>query len=318
VVVITGASSGIGRCAAQLLAARGARVVLTARNDPVLKSLAREIEERGGHALAVPGDVTREADLQRVVRAALDRYGRIDTWVNNAAVFVQGRVEDISLEEYRRVLEVNLLGYINGTRAVLGVFRNQGKGHVIHVSSVLGKHGAAYFSAYAAAKAGIDGFTQALRAELFNSRIRVSTLYLPPVDTPIYRHARGKFGTVPRPPPPVASPESVARNIAKLAVRPDRERVSGFFGAFFLFLGVLPKGMSDWALNRTAAFTRTDEPAGEDNFYAPVDDPPRVHDGWMRPGWRGLTPRVVVRALPWESVVGAAGLGFAAGRLYGR
>lgn len=313
-IVITGASSGIGRCAARHFAARGARVVLTARRADALNELAREIEVGGGQALAVPGDVTREEDLRAVARAALDRFGGIDTWVNNAGVYIQGRVQDITLDEYRRLLEVNLLGYINGTRCALEVMLPGGSGGIIQVSSVLGKRGAAYFSAYAAAKAGIDGFTQSLRAELWGTDIRVSAIYLPPVDTPIYRHSRGKFGTVPAPPPPVSDPAEVARAIAELAENPQNMRIFGAFGYLYLGLSYLPSRLGDWFLHHTGEFTLSDIPDRGDNLDQPMDDVPRVRDGWAEPGWRGVTLERVVQALPVESLLGAAALGFGASR----
>ncbi|HEV2121742.1 MAG TPA: SDR family NAD(P)-dependent oxidoreductase, partial [Chloroflexota bacterium] len=126
VVVITGASSGIGRCTAQHLAAQGARVVVTARRAEALHDLVREIEREGGHALDVPGDVTRKEDLRAVAQAAVEHFGRIDSWVNNASVYIQGRVQDITLDEYRRILDVNLVGLINGTQCALDVMLPQG------------------------------------------------------------------------------------------------------------------------------------------------------------------------------------------------
>ncbi|CAN5844550.1 SDR family oxidoreductase [soil metagenome] len=315
VVVITGASSGIGRCAALHLAARGARVVVTARRADALEQLVREIESDGGQAVAVSGDVTREADLRKVAETAVERFGRIDTWINNAAVYLQGRVREITPDEYRRVLEVNLLGYIIGTQCALDVMHRQGTGAIIQISSILGKRGAAYFSAYAAAKAGIDGFTQSLRSELWGTGIRVSTLYLAPVDTPIYQHARGKFGTIPKPPPPVSDPESVAKAIAKLIERPRNEQIADTFSFFYLAMSKLPSRGGDWFLHRTAQFTLSDIPDRGDNLDQPLNDVPRVRGGWAEPGWRGFTLRETVRVLPVESLLAAAALGFVTSRV---
>lgn len=317
-VVITGASSGIGRATALHFAARGARVVLTARRAEALDALVREITAAGGEALAVPGDVTREADLRAAAGAAVERFGGIDSWINNAAVYIQGRVQDIEIDEYRRLLEVNLLGYIAGTRCALEHMLPRGSGGIIQVSSVLGKRGAAFFSAYAAAKGGVDGFTEALRAELWGTDIRVSTLYLPPVDTPIYRHSRGKFGTVPAPPPPVSDPAAVARAIARLAEHPRNEHIFGAFGLLYAAIPWLPSRFGDWFLHRTAGFALSDIPSRGDNLDAPPDDEPRVRDGWADEGWRGVTVRKVTRALPVESLLGAAALGFVASRAMGR
>lgn len=315
VVVITGASSGIGRAAALYLAARGARLVLTARRAEALRELAEQIRDNGGEAIAVPGDVTREEDLAAVARAAVERWGRIDSWVNNAAVYIQGRVWDIGLDEYRRIWETNLVGYTNGTQQALTVMLEQNSGTIIQVSSILAKRGAAYFSAYAASKAGIDGLVGSLRAELWGTGIRVCTLYLPPVDTPIYRHSRGKLGTIPKPPPPVSTPEQVAKVIAELAEHPRNVRILGPFGHLYLLISRLPSRFGDWFLHHTAGFTLSDIPDTGDNLDAPMHDTPRLRDGWAEVGWRGLTLRGVARALPWESLAGAVAAGFLAGRI---
>jgi NAD(P)-dependent dehydrogenase (short-subunit alcohol dehydrogenase family) len=315
VVVITGASSGIGRCTAQHLAAKGARVVVTARRADALEQLVREIAQQGGQALAVPGDVTRQQDLRAVADATVQHFGRIDTWINNASIYIQGRVQDITLEEYRRIIDVNLVGAINGTQCALDVMLRQGSGVIIQVSSVMGKHGAPYASPYSAAKAGIDGFTQALRAELWGTDIHIATLYPPTVDTPIYQHARGKFGTIPKPPPPVEDPETAARVIAELAEHPRNERTFGPFGHFYMGLAKLPPSFADWLLQHAIGFALSDIPDTADNLDRPIPGvKPRVRGGWAEPGWKGLTLRETVQVLPWEALLGAATLGFLAAR----
>jgi NAD(P)-dependent dehydrogenase (short-subunit alcohol dehydrogenase family) len=302
-VVITGASSGVGWCTAHHLAARGARVVATARHADKLALLVADIEAAGGQALAVAADVTSEADLRRVARAAVERFGGIDTWINNAAVFMQAPVTDTELDEFRRVMDVNFLGYANGTRCALEWMLPAGRGGIIQVSSMIARRGAAWCSAYAASKFAIDGFTQSLRTELWGSGVHVSTVYLPAVDTPVYRHARGKLGTVPKPPPPVTDPAVVARAIARLAEHPKRERVLGGFAKFYARLALLPPGLGDWFLRHTADFSRSDLPATRDNLDHPLDDAPRARDGWSRPGWRGLTLGETARVLPWETTI---------------
>lgn len=305
-VVITGASSGIGWCTAHYLAARGARVVATARREDVLARLIAEIEAAGGRGLAVAAEVTSETDLRRVARVAVERFGRIDTWINNAAVFIQGAVTDVGLDEFRRVVDVNLIGYVNGTRCALEWMLPAGRGSIIQVSSMVGRRGAAWTSAYAASKFAIDGFTQSLRTELWGSGIRVSTIYLPAVDTPVYGHSRGKFGTVPKPPPPVTDPAVIAREIARLAERPAPERMAGAFARLYVRLPLLPPIVGDWFLQHTAGFTRSSLPATRDNLDHPLDEPPRARGGWSRAGWRGLTFGEVARVLPWETLLGTA------------
>ena len=315
VIVITGASSGIGRCTARFLASRGARVVVTARGTDALEALVQEIAEAGGQALAVPGDVTSERDLRAVARAAADRFGCIDTWVNNAGIYIQGRVQDITLDEYRRVIDVNLIGVINGTKCALEQMLRQGYGGIIQVSSIVAWHGTAWGSPYSASKAGIDGFTDALRTELWGTNIHVSTLYPPPVDTPIWEHARGKFGTIPKPAPPVADPDAAARIIGEMAERPRNERTFGALGYFYSGLRKLPSRVADGFLHHTAGFMLSDIPSTTDNLDQPLNEVPRERAGWAEPGWRGLTLRETARVLPWSSVLTAVALGFLAARL---
>jgi NAD(P)-dependent dehydrogenase (short-subunit alcohol dehydrogenase family) len=311
VVVLVGASSGIGRATALHMAARGARMVVVARGAEALASLVEEIRAAGGEALAIPGDATREDDLRAVADQAVRRFGRIDTWINNASIYVQGRVRDISLDEYRRIVDVNLIGCINGTRCALEPMLRQGGGTIIQTSSILGLHGAPYTSAYAAAKAGIDGFVDALRAELWGTGVKVAVVYPPTVDTPIYRNARGKFGTVPLPPPPVVSPETAARVFARVAERPRRARTFGALGYLYpAVANTLPAPLIDALLHRALQYTLSDEPVGSDNWAAPLVRP-RTRDGWIEPGWRGLTLRKLVRTFPQEMAV----LGAAAGLL---
>jgi NAD(P)-dependent dehydrogenase (short-subunit alcohol dehydrogenase family) len=313
VVVITGASSGIGLATARHIAARGARVVVTARNADALEWLAREIEAGGGEALAVPADVTSEDGLREVRERAVERFGRIDTWINNAAVFIQGDVEHIELDEFRRVIDVNLLGYINGTKQALVQMKRQGYGGIIMISSILGDRAAAFFSAYAASKAGIDGFSESLRVELWQDEIHVSTLYLPPVDTPIYQHARGKFGTIPKPPPLIVDPDGVAKKIARLTEKPKIATSYGEMGILFWMFAVMPHHLADYLFHRMSEFTRTEIPDRGDNLDAPLTNGrPRVRGGWMEWGWRGVKPSEVIRILPWETAFGAGVAGLLA------
>ncbi|HEV2148285.1 MAG TPA: SDR family oxidoreductase [Longimicrobiaceae bacterium] len=318
VVVVTGASSGIGRCTALHLAARGARVVLTARRAEALEEVVREIEGAGGEALAVPGEVTRQEDLQAVAAAAVRRFGRIDTWVNNAGVYIQGRVQDISLDEYRRVLDVNFVGVVNGTQRALELMLRQGSGVIVQVSSVAAKRGVPYTSAYTASKAAIASFTEAVRSEILGSGVSLSVLYPPTVDTPIYDQGRGKLGVVPKPAPPVADPLEAARAIAHLAETGDRHRYFGWAGPLAALNAAFP-ALGDWLLHHGEGFTYTGVPAdADDNLDSPSERiPATVRAGWQAPGWKGLTVRETVRVLPLESALAAAALGFVAARVLG-
>jgi NAD(P)-dependent dehydrogenase (short-subunit alcohol dehydrogenase family) len=166
VVVITGASTGIGRAAALKFAPQGATVVVSGRREQVLQRLAEHCEKLGGRALAIPADVTDQEAIKSLARRVIETFGRIDVWVNNAAVTLFARIEEAPYEAYRRVIETNLFGYIHGARAVLPYFRKQGSGTLINVSSVVGKLGSPFVSAYTTSKFGIVGLSESLRMEL--------------------------------------------------------------------------------------------------------------------------------------------------------
>jgi NAD(P)-dependent dehydrogenase (short-subunit alcohol dehydrogenase family) len=316
VVVITGGSSGIGRCTAELLAARGAKVVITARGVEPLEEVARVIRDRGGEVLAIPGDVTSKSDLAAVAAAAVERFGRIDTWVNNAGLYIQGHIQDITLEEFRRVIDVNLIGLINGTQCALEVMLPRKAGTIVQVSSVAGPRGVPYTTPYSAAKSAIDGFTQGLRAELWGSGVQFCIVYPPTVDTPIFQKARGKLGVLPKPAPPIAHPVQVARAIAEVAESGKRHRYVGWSGPL-IALNIVAPPIADWLLHRVRGFTYSDLRAGEDNLDGPLPDAPHtVLGGWSEPGWKGLTLGEVARVLPLGAAAGAAATGFLAARLW--
>lgn len=319
-IVITGASSGIGRCTALYLAARGARVVAFARGREALESLVREVRDTGGEAMAVAGDVSDPGDVDRLAEAAVSRYGRIDTWVNNASVFIQGNVWDLEPEEMRRVVEVNLLGAMYGSRraALQMLAQDPAEGVIVQVSSIVGERGPAYFSPYAASKRGLTGFSESLRTELWDTGIEVATLYLPSMDTPIYQHARGKFGTMPHPAPPVYDPVRGAEAIAELAVEPEVRRYIGWFHWLYTAPHRISPALGDWFLHRTRNFATSDDPAGPDN----IDHHARelgtaIRGGWGNQGWRGFTLTRFVRDVPAETLLGAAAAGFLLGGLVG-
>lgn len=309
VVVVTGASSGIGRCAAKHLSAQGARVVVTARRRDALEDLVAAINRDGGQAIAVPGDVTSEDDLRTVSEVAVEHFGRIDTWVNNASVLIQGCVEDVTLEEVRRVVDVNLVGTINGTRCALDVMLDQESGVIVQVSSVAAQRAVPYLSTYSATKAGIAGFSEALRAELWDRGVSLSVLYPPTVDTPVYQHARGKLGVHPKPIQPVGDPEEAARAIAHLAQTGARAEYF-FWARPIAWLNTLFPTAGDWLLHHIQRANWSDDPPNkDDNLDAPSTTVPAVtRGGWGEAGWRGLTPREVGRVLPWGAVVGGAAL----------
>ena len=233
VVVLTGASSGIGKAAALAFAARGDRLVLAARGLADLEKVAASC---GGSPLVVPTDISVRAEVEELADAAVDHFGRIDVWVDTAAVMAYGKFEDVPADVFDRVIGTDLLGSANVARAALRVFRGQGQGTLILCSSLLGHITAPYMSAYVTSKWGLRGLARTLRQELHDSPgINICQLVPGSVDTPIYTSAANYAGFVGRPPPPVDSAERMGAGIVRLADRPRRELSIGAANRFTEF-----------------------------------------------------------------------------------
>jgi NAD(P)-dependent dehydrogenase (short-subunit alcohol dehydrogenase family) len=224
VVVITGATSGIGLATARLAMQRGARLVLTARNEDALARLQRELTEAGGRVATVTADVADEADVRKVFDTALGAFGGFDTWVNNAAVAVYGRIEDVAMEDCRRLFETDFWGVVHGCRIALPHLKKQG-GALINVGSVLSDRAFPLQGMYSAAKHAVKGFTDALRMELEVDRAPVSVTLIKPgsIDTPYTMHAKNYMQQEPNLPPPVSAPALVAEAILRAAEKPMRD-----------------------------------------------------------------------------------------------
>ena len=229
VVVITGASAGIGRATARAFGARGAKVALIARNEPALEAAAEEVRQRGGEALVCRADVADAAAVERAAAAVEEHWGHIDTWVNNAMVTVFAPALDITPEEYRRVTDVTYLGYVYGTLAAVRRMRRRDEGTVIQVGSALVYRSIPLQSAYCAAKAAMRGFNDSLRTELIHdgSNVQLCMIQLPAVNTPQPIVQRNKMPRQAQPVPPMYSPELIADAIVYLAEHPRRELVVG-------------------------------------------------------------------------------------------
>ena len=285
-VVIVGASSGIGRASALAFADEGAKVVVAARSSDDLDALVAEIHQRGAEGLAVPTDVADPAQLTNVATQAVDRFGGIDTWVNAAAVAVYGRVEETSVEEYERVLQVNVMGQVNGTLAALPHLRARGGGAIIGLGSVESYRAVPLHAAYSMSKFAVRAFYDTLRMELAEegSSIGVTTILPVGVDTPFFEHARAHQEEMPKPPPPVYAPEVVAAAIVRAAQKPTREVPVGGPALGFLLAQRFSPAMSDAMMAAGGLLSRlqkSDRPDnGQDNLDTPMDGTGRTSGGY--------------------------------------
>src|SRR5918998_2575692 len=229
VVVLMGASSGIGRETALRFAERGAKVVVSARSKPGLHSLVEEIRGEGGEVTALVADTSDFGQVEAVADRAVEHYGRLDTWVHLAAVGLFATFEQTTPEEFERVIDVNLMGQVYGAMAALPHLKREGRGGLIHISSVEAKRSFPLHSAYGASKHGIDGFLEALRVELKHDGWPISVTQVMPgtINTPFFDKGRSKLGVKPVTPPPIFRPSIVTDAVLHAAENPARDLVVG-------------------------------------------------------------------------------------------
>lgn len=268
VIVITGASAGVGRAAARAFAARGDTVGLIARGAAGLEATAREITDAGGKAMWVSADVSDAGALEAAADKIEAALGPIDVWVNNAMVTVLSRVSDMESDDFRRVTEVTYLGVVHGTQAALKRMLPRNAGVIIQVGSALAYRGIPLQSAYCAAKHAIQGFSESLRCELLHDRsaVRVTMVQLPALNTPQFSWMKNRLPRQPRPMPPIYQPEVAADAIVWAADHHPREVNVGASTSMAIWGDKFIPGLLDHYLARTAfSGQQTAEPEPEEH-----------------------------------------------------
>jgi short-subunit dehydrogenase len=281
-VVVLGASSGIGPASALAFVDAGVRrIAVASRGTEALGTLVEELTSRGAEAVAVPTDITDPAAVEALARTAEERFDRIDTWVTVPAVSVYGTVQDITLEEFRQVMEVNFLGHVSAAKVAVPALERAGAGGLIGVGSVESYRAVPLHAPYSASKFALRSFYDCLRMELTEaaSPVSVTTILPASIGTPFFEHSRSKLGAMPKPPPPVYAPELVAEAIVRAAEHPRREIPVGDAALGFLTGQRLSPALTDAFLSMTGrTLQTTDRPDdGTDILDTPTPGPGRVH-----------------------------------------
>jgi short-subunit dehydrogenase len=267
VIVITGASSGIGLTAAELAAESGARVVLSSRNEDDLRRAVEGIRTRGGRATFVVADVADPEAVEEIGRRAIRDFGAFDTWVNNAGLGLYGRSEDIPLADKRRLFDVNFWGVVHGCRTAVPHLKRHG-GALINIGSIVSDRASPLLGIYSASKQAVQGYTDALRMELEEEGAPISITLIKPsaTNTPFIEHAGNYMEAEPEFPPPVYAPEVVAQAILRCAMKPTREITVGGAGRVLTAMGAVAPRLTDLYMESTM-FDQQKR-----------DEPPRSHD----------------------------------------
>ncbi|HEY6218244.1 MAG TPA: SDR family oxidoreductase [Pyrinomonadaceae bacterium] len=315
VMVITGASSGIGLVTARMAAKRGTRLLLNARNEEALRRVCDEINQSGGEAYHVAGDVGKLDDVQNLANEAIRRFGGFDTWVNNAGVSIYGRVLDQSLEDQRRLFETNYWGVVHGSRVASAHLRERG-GALINVGSVLSDVAIPIQGTYCATKHAVKGYTDALRLELEAEGAPIAVTLIKPsaINTPYVQHAKNLLPSEPQHPAPVYAPETVAEAILHCAEHAERDVYVGGAGKMLAEAGHHLRRLTDKVMEaRMLDQQKSDRPK-------PANRPDSLHapsaDGEERGGYPGHVSEssVYTKASVHPVITGSviAGLGIAA------
>jgi short-subunit dehydrogenase len=317
VAIVTGASSGVGWQTAVRLGEAGVKLCVTARRVEALEKLRHQLEAQGVECIAVPGDVTVQADVEQVVRECLAHYGQVDILVNDAAVQSYGFFDELPWEHLTRTFDINVFGFMRFARAVLPHFKARGSGHILNVQSMLSKGSAPLLAAYTASKHASLGWAKCLEMELEGTGIAVSNVLVPSVATNMFSHAPTMFGLAPKPVPPTYDPDVAARAVLKCARRPGKTVIPVFLGGrLLLWLNALAPAVGKHIMGRFGArMQMRDEPVvrPEGNLFQPVAEgvgpygpvPPT-------PRWVRFSATAGLAALVGGVVLGVAGLARAA------
>lgn len=283
VVVITGASAGVGRATARLFAARGARIGLIARNREALENARSEVEARGGQAVIAIADVADADAVERAAQLIEDAFGPFDVWINNAMASVLGPIMETSPEEFRRVTEVTYLGVVHGTQAALRRMLPRDRGVIVQVGSTLAYRGIPLQAPYCAAKHAVQGFHDSLLSELLHdgSNVRACMVHLPAINTPQFRWLRSHMPRKAQPFGAIFEPEVAARAIVWASEHPRREVNVSWGTAQAIIANAFVPGLLDHYLGRIGYDAQQgdepEEPGRPDNLFAPVPGDAGAH-----------------------------------------
>lgn len=276
VIVITGATSGIGLCTARMAAKRGAKLVLAARNEDALKRLTDEINSSGGAAVYVSADVGNEGDVKKIAAEALNKFGNFDTWINNAGVSIYGKLEDVPVEDFRQLFETNFWGLVYGSLVAVRNLKFEG-GALINVGSTLSDRAIPLQGMYCASKHAVKGFTDALRMELEAESAPVSVTLIKPaaIDTPYKEHAKNYMDSKPENPPPVYAPEAVAEAILHCAENRVRDVFVGGAAKALSLAGNYAPALTDKYMENVMMTSQENQDSpntgGKDGLYESSD-----------------------------------------------
>jgi NAD(P)-dependent dehydrogenase (short-subunit alcohol dehydrogenase family) len=317
VVVITGASAGVGRATAIAFAKRGARIGLLARGRDGLEGAKRDVEEAGGEALVLPADVADAEAVEAAAAAVEERFGPIDIWVNNAMTSVLSPLKEMTPEEFRRVTDVTYHGYVYGTMSALRRMLPRNQGTIVQVGSALAYRGIPLQSAYCGAKHAIQGFTESVRCELIHdgSNVHITMVQMPALNTPQFGWVKSRMPRKPQPVPPIYQPEVAAEAIYWAAHNRRRELNVGLSTSIVLFGNKVAAGLGDLYLGRTGVDAQqTEEPANPDqpnNLWDPVPGDPGAHGTFDEQANNRSVQLWATTHRRWLALVGAAVTGLA-------